>query len=154
MDKEFSSSQLTESQVGWDWFSLQLRDGRELMLYVLRRKDGAADFRHATLVSAEGEARYLDSGEWSVRVLDSGESDETGAVYPSRWTIEVSGEIPAEGLMLDVRPELPNQENRSGLPGGVYYWEGAVTISSPAGEELGQGYVELTGYGEENKPPV
>ena len=150
MDKEFSSSQLTESQVGWDWFSLQLTDGRELMLYVLRRKDGAPDFRHAMLVSEEGEVRYLDPEEWNVRVLDSWESEDTGAGYPSRWSIE----IPAEGLTLDVRPDLPNQENRSGLPGGVYYWEGAVTIFGPGGEELGQGYVELTGYGEDNKPPV
>ena len=150
MDKEFSSSQLTESQVGWDWFSFQLRDGRELMLYVLRRNDGAADFRHATLVSKEGEVRYLDPGEWSVRVLDSWKSEDTGAVYPSRWFIDA----PEEGLALDVRPVFSDQENRSGLPGSVYYWEGAVIIQGPAGEELGQGYVELTGYGEDNKPPV
>ena len=153
MDKEFSSSQLTESQVGWDWFSLQLTDGRELMLYVLRRKDGVSDFRHATLVSREGEARYLAPEEWSVRALDSWESEDTGAGYPSHWSIEVSGEVRGEALVLDVKPVVPNQENRSVFPGGVYYWEGGVTILGPAGEDLGQGYVELTGYGEDNKPP-
>ncbi len=53
MDKEISTSQLAENQVGWDWFSLQLDDDRDLMLYLLRRRDGATDFRHATLVRAE-----------------------------------------------------------------------------------------------------
>ena len=154
MDKEFSSSQLTDSQVGWDWFSLQLRDGRELMIYVLRREDGGVDFRHATLIDQDGEARYLDPAEWSVRGLDSWKSDETGARYPSRWSIEVSGEVSGEELKLDVRPVVSDQENRSGLPGGVYYWEGAVSVFGPAGEDLGRGYVELTGYGEDNKPPV
>ncbi len=150
MDKEFSSSQLTENQVGWDWFSLQLEDGREVMLYVLRREDGAADFRHATLISEEGEARYLAPGEWSVRIGDSWKSEDTGALYPSRWTIAV----PGEELVLDVKPVFSDQENKSALPGGVYYWEGAVTVRGADGEELGRGYVELTGYGEDSKPPV
>ena len=150
MDREFSSSQLAEGQQGWDWFSLQLPDGRELMIYVLRGEDGAADFRHATLVPARGESRYLETEEWSVRATDSWESEATGAVYPSRWLVEV----PSEGLAMDVRPVLSDQENRSELPGGVYYWEGAVLIYDSSGREQGRGYVELTGYGENSRPPV
>ena len=150
MDKEFSSSQLAEGQQGWDWFSLQLEDSRELMIYVLRGDDGSADFRHATLVTALGEPRYLDGDEWSVRATDFWESDASGTVYPGRWTVD----LPAEGLSMDVRPVLPDQENRSQLPGGVYYWEGAVDLFDASGERLGRGYVELTGYGENSRPPV
>jgi predicted secreted hydrolase len=150
MDKEFGSSQLGADQVGWDWFSLQLGDGRDLMLYLLRREDGTVDSGHATLVESDGTVRFLSEGEWGVDVTDSWTSTETAADYPARWTVNV----PSEGLRLDVVPVLDDQENRSRLPGGVFYWEGAVRILDPGGNSLGRGYVELTGYGEGNKPPI
>src|ERR1041385_4933671 len=43
MDHEFGSSQLRENQQGWDWFSIQLDNDTELMLYQMRRKDGTPD---------------------------------------------------------------------------------------------------------------
>lgn len=150
MDKEFSSSQLAEGQQGWDWFSLQLDDRRELMIYRLRAGDGSPDFRHATLVSSEGQPHYLGADEWSVVATDSWKSQASGASYPSRWTVT----LPAEELSIDVRPVLADQENRSDLPGGVYYWEGAVDLFDASGKPLGRGYVELTGYGENSRPPV
>lgn len=150
MDKEFGSSQLGEGQVGWDWFSLQLNDGRDLMLYVLRREDGSVDFRNGTLVRSDGTPRYLEPEEWSVRSTETWESPATGAVYPSRWIVE----LPDEKLRLEIVPLLADQENRSRLPGGVFYWEGAVVVKGSDGVEIGKGYVELTGYGENNRPPV
>jgi predicted secreted hydrolase len=150
MDKEFGSSQLGENQVGWDWFSLQLEDGRELMLYLLRRVDGTTDYQHATLVHQDGSVRYLASKEWNVAATDSWTSPESNAVYPARWTVD----LPTEKLRLDLVPEVRDQENRSRLPGGVFYWEGAVTIRDSAGSLLGRGYVEMTGYGKDNRPPV
>ena len=150
MDKELSTSQLAENQVGWDWFSLQLDDDRDLMLYLLRRKDGSTDFRHATLVRANGEPLYMKDEQWSVRSTETWESKESGAVYPSLW--EVS--IPSEQLDLKLVPLTEDQENRSRLPGGVFYWEGAVIVVDRDGRPMGRGYVELTGYGENNKPPV
>lgn len=150
MDKEFSSSQLGEGQVGWDWFSLQLADGRDLMLYVLRREDGSVDFRNGTMVLPDGTPRYLKLAEWTVTSTDSWESPATGAVYPSRWRIE----MPGERLRLEIVPLLADQENRSRLPGGVFYWEGAVVVKDSKGALVGRGYVELTGYGENNRPPV
>jgi predicted secreted hydrolase len=148
MDKEFSSSQLASDQVGWDWFSLQLDDGRELMLYVMRRKDGTTDYAKGTLVSAAGEVRYLEGADFEVEVTDRWTSPETSARYPARWRLR------ALGLELAVIPRLLDQENRSGLPGGVYYWEGSVEIRDAEGALVGKGFVELTGYGEGNRPPV
>ncbi|MER3424327.1 MAG: carotenoid 1,2-hydratase, partial [Nitrospiraceae bacterium] len=43
MDHEFGSGDLGDNQVGWDWFSIQLHNQTELMLYRLRRADGTAD---------------------------------------------------------------------------------------------------------------
>lgn len=147
MDKEFSSSHLGQNQVGWDWFSLQLDDGRELMLYLMRTADGAVDFASGTLVDAEGGTEYLSSNDFEVDALDTWTSPSTQARYPSRWRIRL---ISAE-LVLEVRGLAADQENRSQLPGRVYYWEGAVEVD---GGVTGRGFVELAGYGEGNRPPV
>ncbi|HXU46332.1 MAG TPA: carotenoid 1,2-hydratase, partial [Thermoanaerobaculia bacterium] len=54
LDREWSTSALAADQVGWDWLALQLDDGRELMLYRLRRRDGSADpASRATLILAD-----------------------------------------------------------------------------------------------------
>lgn len=148
MDHEFSTSHLGEGQVGWDWISLQLDGGQELMLYVMRRKDGAVDFTSGTLVSSDGAARYLAPGEWSVKSTATWRSPESGIEYPSGWTVEVPGVLP----VLRVTPEVAGQENVSRMPAGLFYWEGAVRVSGMDGASLGLGYVELTGYGKERQP--
>jgi predicted secreted hydrolase len=150
MDREFSTTRLTPDQVGWDWFALRLRDGRDLMLYRLRRKDGGTDFKSATLVSPEGQATYLSEKEWSVKPTASWKSRATGTVYPSRWEIE----IPQAGLHLTIVPRMPDQENIGRRSADLRYWEGAVLVTGADGAEAGEGYVELTGYGANNRPPV
>jgi predicted secreted hydrolase len=148
MDKEFSSSQLAENQVGWDWFSLRLDDGRELMLYLMRAENGAVDYANGTLVDAEGRAVYIDRSAFEVEVLEYWTSPATAARYPSKWRIRVAG------LDLRVASAVPDQENRSRLPRGVFYWEGAVVVEDAESRSVGRGFVELTGYGEGNRPPV
>ncbi len=148
MDKEFGSNQLEAHQVGWDWFSLQLDDGREAMLYVLRDTSGAVDFSHGTIVSASGHAGYLGAEAFSIRATETWRSPETDAVYPSRWEIT----LPCEDLRLLVRPVMADQENRSVLIKSMFYWEGAVDITGPDGKPIGQGYVELVGYGTGSRP--
>ena len=148
MDKEFGSNQLAENQVGWDWFSLQLDEGQEIMLYHLRNRSGASDFARGTWISRTGEARYLEAGEWSVEVTAHWTSPATGAVYPARWKVSL------EEVEYEIVPLLAEQENRSRLVLDLNYWEGAVSVLNSEGEEIGQGYVELTGYGTNNRPPV
>jgi predicted secreted hydrolase len=150
MDKEFGSSQLGERQVGWDWFSLQLADGRDLMLYVMRRADGTVDYARGTLVDGAGRPRYLEAAEWQVRATARWKSPASGAVYPAAWAVA----LPGEGLSLDVVPELADQENRSRLVRDLHYWEGAVRVLGPGGAPAGRGYVELVGYGTTRRPGV
>jgi predicted secreted hydrolase len=143
MDKEFGSNQLAEGQVGWDWFSLRLDDGRDLMLYILRDGEGEVDYARGTLNSPLAAARYLSGDEFQIRALDSWLSQETGAEYPIEWRIDV----PAEDISFTVSAEVPNQENVSRLVPNLFYWEGSVVVTDLNGVRLGQGYVELTGYG-------
>lgn len=136
MDREWSTSSLGRDQVGWDWFALQLADGRDVMLYQLRRTDGSADPASSGTVSGPtGEGRHLELGDFSLTVLDRWRSPRSGAVYPSRWRLR----IPSEKLDLEITPLLADQE----LDVAFRYWEGAVAVS---GSQNGRGYVELTGY--------
>jgi predicted secreted hydrolase len=149
MDREVGSAQLAPGQVGWDWMGLRLADGRDLMLYVMRRADGAADFESATLVDADGRATLLDQGAWSLRPTGGWHSPVSGADYPSGWRVEV----PQAGLSLEVRPEFAGAENRSRLLDGLFYWEGPVRVLE-GGRSVGEGYAELTGRGKGSRPPL
>lgn len=136
MDREWSTSSLGRDQVGWDWFALQLEDGRDLMLYQLRRRDGSADSTSSgTLVGPNGESRHLRLSDFQLEVLERWESPRSGAVYPAKWRLRV----PSADLDLTIEPLLADQE----LDVSFRYWEGAVQIS---GSSRGRGYVEMTGY--------
>ncbi len=143
MDREWGTTALGTELVGWDWFALQLADGRDVMVYRLRRRDGGTDpFSRGTLVAADGSTRALAREAVGIEVLGTWRSPRTGTVYPSRWRLRV----PGEDLTLDVTPELPDQE----LDLTVRYWEGAARVTgTAAGQPVnGHGYVELTGYGD------
>ncbi len=151
LDREIFSSSLAADQTGWDWVSLQLDDGRDLMLYRLRGPDGHTDFALGTLVDKDGNGRSLPAEAWSLKPLEHWTSPSTEAEYPVRWQLIV----PGEGIDLVLDATMPQQENQS-RRSGVHYWEGAMT-AHPAGrpeETVGRGFVELTGYGEGSRPPV
>jgi predicted secreted hydrolase len=144
-DHEFGSNQLASDQVGWDWFSLHLSDGHDLMVYFLRRTDDSVEpASSGTLVSPSGKARDLHYSEIRVEVLDHWRSLKSGATYPSRWRIRA----PSAELEVVVAPVVPQQELITEGSSGVIYWEGAVEGKGrSAGKEIAcEGYVELTGY--------
>jgi predicted secreted hydrolase len=141
MDREWSTSSLGGDQVGWDWFALQLSDGSDLMLYRLRRRDGTADpTSSGTVIGPDGASRPLHLAEFETVGAGEWRSPRSGARYPATWRVRV----PGEGLDLDVRPLLADQE----LDVSLRYWEGAVDVAGTRrGKPVrGRGYVELTGY--------
>jgi predicted secreted hydrolase len=145
-DHEFGSNQLTPDQAGWDWLGLHLSDGRELMLYLIRRTDGSVEpASSGTVVDPTGAHRHLALSQIRITVLDHWRSVKSGAYYPSRWRII----IPTEGIELEVRPVLADQELLTPETTGVTYWEGAVEGRGLARNRdvTCTGYVELTGYG-------
>jgi predicted secreted hydrolase len=141
MDHEFSTSALGANQVGWDWFSLQMDDGSEMMAFQVRQTDGSIDpFSSGTLVLSDGRAIQLKKDAFNITVQKEWSSPHTGAVYPASWTVSV----PQAQLNLEITPYLADQE----LNLSYSYWEGAVRIMGErAGKSVtGVGYVELTGY--------
>ena len=140
MDHEWFTHQLEDAQVGWDWFSVQLDDNRELMLFQLRRKDGATDpYSAGTYVDAQGRARHLSREDFSLTPLERWTSPQTKGSYPVRWQISV----PSLKLSLVADAAIKEQELRALDAAGPSYWEGAVRYS---GSQTGVGYLEMTGY--------
>ncbi len=140
-DHEWSTSALGPGAVGWDWFSLQLDDGRELMLFQIRREDGSTEpASGGTLVERNGRARRVVREDVSIDVLGHWTSPESGGRYPSRWRVRV----PSAGLDLLTEPWLESQEMRTSF----VYWEGAVRVGCGLSGQpvVGRGYIELTGY--------
>jgi predicted secreted hydrolase len=146
MDHEISSSQLGEKQVGWDWCSLQLNDGWDLMSYRLRRDDGSSDpFSTLAWVSPEGKIIALDAKDFSWEPLETWTSPATGGRYPIRYRLHARSPRDGRPLVLEVRALAPNQELTGSL-GGIAYWEGACDVFDESGRAIGRGYTELTGY--------
>jgi predicted secreted hydrolase len=140
-DHEYSTSALSENQVGWDWFALQLEDNTELKVFHIRQTDGSIDpYSSGSFVDQNGTVTRLAKDDFIIQVDTTWVSPQTGAEYPAGWTILV----PALGINLKVTPYVADQE----LVVSYAYWEGAVSITgTSAGQTItGSGYAELTGY--------
>jgi predicted secreted hydrolase len=147
MDHEFGSNQLTPNQVGWDWMAIQLSDGSELMLYLLRQatpKGGLDPNSAATWVSATGQTEHLKLGAFTLKATETWKSSKSGGVYPSKWVLT----IPSKHLSLTLSPKVKAQELVFPTQVGLTYWEGACSVAGVMGKKAvtGNAYTEMTGY--------
>jgi predicted secreted hydrolase len=140
-DHEFSTSVLDENQIGWDWFSLQFEDGRALMLYQLRERDGGTSTTSSGTFIAADKTTHVQHTDFGITVLEQWRSPHTGGMYPAAWEIRLK----APDCLLDVHPWMADQELNFST---VTYWEGAVRFEGTCtgAPVRGTGYVELTGY--------
>jgi len=139
-DHEWGTSQLGRGIAGWDWFGLRLDDGRDLLVYRLRRDDGTADrFSSGTLVGADGATTHIERDDIHITPLAWWTSPSTGGRYPIRWRLRVA----TRGIDVEISALLPSCELDGRATTGVIYWEGPVTVT---GSAHGEGYAELTGY--------
>ena len=146
MDHEFGSARLSSTHTGWDWFSVQLSDGRDLMLYRMRMVDGRLDTcSSGTIVEPDGGTHHLTVNDFDSHAVAQWVSPKTSGRYPGGWW-QVN--VPGDSLELRLTPALEDQELVSATMGGLAYWEGSVRVTGRhAGQTVtGQGYVELTGY--------
>jgi len=140
MDHEWFTNQLASNQAGWNWFSIQLENDTDFMLFQLRHLDGSIDpYSSGTYIDPAGRAHHLTRAEFSLQPLEFWTSPQTGARYPIRWKIS----IPSLKITLECAAAVSGQELISDDAAGPTYWEGAVTYT---GTSKGVGYLELTGY--------
>ncbi|MBC8145379.1 MAG: carotenoid 1,2-hydratase [bacterium] len=145
MDHEFGTSHLDSGQVGWDWFSLQLANNEEIMVYGLRDRTGAYHPRASgAYILSNGTRVPLAMKDYRIEVLEQWKSPKSAATYPAKWRIT----IPSQSFEAVVTPYIPDQELRTDNTVRVTYWEGAVSVAAKRNGAAvqGEGYVELTGY--------
>jgi putative drug exporter of the RND superfamily len=129
---------------GWDWFAVNLDDGTDLTISMVRAADGTFPLIYGTLVEPDGSYRRVAADEVVIEVLGEWTSPRTSTTYPAGWRIELL----AEGLSMTLTPTVADQELDTRPTTGVIYWEGSQTVEAerdglPLG---GRAYVELTGY--------
>ncbi|MBU3666553.1 MAG: carotenoid 1,2-hydratase [Chthoniobacterales bacterium] len=140
MDHEFSSSQLEDGQVGWDWASLQLNDGREVMAYRMRRKDGTTDPACTlAVIERDGKVRHLPSDAFQMEPLGTWKSPRNDAAYPIRIRIRFEDES------FELKPLAEDQEHHGSIT-RLPYWEGACDVIDSRGQVAGRAFLELAGY--------
>jgi predicted secreted hydrolase len=152
MDHEFGSSVLRENQQGWDWFSVQLDNDAELMLYQIRRTDGTPDATSSgSLITSDGDVIHLRRDDMQITPAGKWQSPHSHATYPMGWRVVV----PKFGIDLVLQPLLRDQELVTRGSTRVTYWEGAVDVNGTFGNNgaRGEGYVEMTGYDRAVKIP-
>ncbi|MEO7673693.1 MAG: lipocalin family protein, partial [Pyrinomonadaceae bacterium] len=152
MDREFGTWTPTENQKGWDWFSIQLDNDCELMVYQLRNSAGErSPFSSGSLCYRNGEHFAVTSDDFSITPTGSWKSPVSGAEYPSGWLVSV----PEKKVSLKVVPVIDNQELDTRGTTMIVYWEGACDVTGDFGGESvsGNAYVELVGYDRSHDQP-
>jgi len=146
MDHEISSSQLSPDQSGWDWAALQLKDGREIMVYRLRLKDGGID-PHSTLawIDAQSKVEHFKPDAYRWEELAHWQSPVTKARYPNHIAIHTTDPATQKPVTFTLKPLIEAQEQTGSL-GGTAYWEGACQVLDEKGEDIGSAFLELAGY--------
>lgn len=152
MDREFGTWTPTDNQKGWDWFSIQLDNNSELMVYQLRNAENMrSPYSSGSICDENGKHTQLANDDFSIEPVGIWKSPVSGAEYPSGWTISV----PQRGIFLEIQPVLDDQELDTRGTTMIVYWEGACTVKGTVGDEsiTGVAYVELVGYDRSHDQP-
>ena len=159
LDREWSSGVLSAEHIGWNWFALQLDDGLDLMVFTLRRHDGATDpYNQGLMIDADGR-RALRAQDFALTALKWWR-DAAGVRWPVRWRLTFAAPLAyrprAATAAGGETPLAPSKRVQSltieaaiddqVMDTLVRYWEGLVRVRGRDGGNLGRGYMELTGY--------
>lgn len=138
MDHQWGSFDFA-SGGGWDWFSMQLSNGQQYMLYFIRNEAGQIVQTVGTRVGPGGQVAHLAPASFSEHATGSWVSPVTDITYGSGWQVTVPGGH------LTVTPDLLDQELDLLDSQGVVYWEGDVSIQGQIdGHSVhGVGYTEI-----------
>jgi predicted secreted hydrolase len=127
---------------GWEWYSLQLSNNTQYMLYFIRDKNNNYVQTIGTLVNADGTTTNLPPSQLSHSALGTWTSPHTNITYPQGSTVNVPGGT------LTVTPQFPDQEVWSTLVPVGQYWEGTSTVTGTINGQsvTGLGYAEVIPY--------
>ncbi len=133
LDREWSSNLLNNRQIGWDWFSLHLNDGRKVMLFKVRN-DSGNNFISGSWINQDGTKRSLEANE--IELQETTFAIVAGKKIPTKWKITFSGKD-----QLTINTKALNIH--AWMDTSFSYWEGPISFN---GDLSGVGYLEMTGY--------
>ncbi len=127
----------------WDWFSIRLDDGIDIMLYAFPASGGGLAL--GTYIPSMGEERALSAEDFVITPTASWRSPHTGVLYDVAWTIE----LPHEALTLIITAVAEDQELDTRETTLNIYWEGLCVVGGYRGAETvtGHAYVEQANAG-------
>jgi predicted secreted hydrolase len=132
--------------LAWNWFAIQLDDGRDLMLFELFTPQGKKVVFFGTLSGKGMEDVILGEDDFKAEPTEYWYSDKTRINYPVSWRIT----LPEQDIDLALTPVIRDAEFDGRDSSYLIYWEGPVEVS---GSHTGLGYVEMSGYQPSEKPP-
>ncbi len=119
------------TETGWDWFSLRLADGRDIMLFSFP----ASGYGAGTIVAPDGRAVSVPS--FRLQRLKSVEYSAPDAVFSLGWRVVLD-----TGEEFRILPLMADQYNPA--ENTPPYWEGVCSVLSMKGEVLGYCVTETT----------
>ncbi len=125
-------------KMSWVWFSIQLDNGMDLMIYQIKDKYGRPVSYNGS-ISKNGKTEILNKNDFIITPKKSWVSEKTSKSYPVEWEIK----IPQKEIDLVVKSVVENSEFDAKLTTYLVYWEGAMQVS---GSHKGKGFLELNGY--------
>lgn len=138
MDREFFNNLLDSKQIGWDWFSLQLDSGEDIMVFQVRSNDGST-YKSGTYIAKDGTTQSLNNKDIELIPIDYWVSEKSQHRYPIEWQIN----LVSLNKSFTVSARFQNQELFNSVPFPFFYWEGQSLVS---GSESGRAYLEMVGY--------
>lgn len=136
----------TTNQLSWDWFSLQLDNGEDVMIYQLRDKTNQPVL-YTGSITRNGITEILSDKDFTLVPGEKWVSKKTGHTYPISWTIH----IPKKNIKIKTRGMIASSEFDARLTTYNAYWEGAVKIE---GSHTGKGFMELYSYADKNNQGI
>ncbi len=130
---------------GWDWFAMNLDDGTDVTLSIVRDGDGNPVLEYGTMDGgggAQGAGINIEDADFEVEALGQWTSPHTGRTWDSGWRVTIGD------LVVTLEPTVDDQELDTRATTGVVYWEGSQVVTATRdGQPLGgEAYVELTRY--------
>lgn len=123
------------TQLSWDWFSLQLDSGANIMIYQIRDLN-QIPVNYTLTYSKDSNVEVLKNHQFNVKATDYWVSPKTKIKYPLHWNIK----IPDKQVDINLSPEIIDSEFDGRVTSYHVYWEGAVNVK---GSATGRGYMEL-----------
>ena len=140
MDHQWMESM---AERGWNWFSVQLDDGTDIIFWEIVNPDGSVISRDMTIMFQD-ESIYHTT-DIDTEIADRWVSPETGEEYGVVWQVREEN----HDLDLEIRARHAEQEIlmfKGEQPDMAWqFWEGATTVTGQLeGENVsGTGYAEL-----------